>query len=215
VRVARTETPARPGRWTRNERRAQVAAVTLEVIACGGVQAATLGRIAEAAGVSTPSLYNHFSGRAEILEAAMDLLRDRVFAWLDSSSHPNVLERLRELIGRAHETQIAADHDWVLTPLFELVAAARGEGMTEQMGRRQLEVLKRFVDIIEEGKRQGTIRPDTDAETVAWSLMGLGWTKDFAALQGLDHFRTNGTAGKILEMIIRGIASESPPIPCP
>jgi hypothetical protein len=52
---------------------------------------------------------------------------------------------------------------------------------------------------------------DTDAETLARSLMGLGGTKDSAALLGLDHFRTNGTAGKILEMMIRGIASDPAP----
>jgi AcrR family transcriptional regulator len=208
VREARTETPVRPGRWTKKERRAQVATVALEIVAREGVQAATLGRIAKAAGVSTPSLYNHFSGRAEILETAMDLIRDRVFEWLDSSSNPNMLERLRDLAGRAHETRITADQDWVLTPLFELVAAARGEGLTEQMGRRQLEVLQKFVAIVEEGKKQGTIRPDADAEMVGWSLMGLSWTKDFAALQGLDHFITKGTADKILDAILRGIANE-------
>ena len=205
-----SRTPARRGRWTKKERRAQVAAVTLEIIAHEGVRAATLARIAEAAGIATPSLYNHFSGRTEILEAASDLLLERVLAWLDSSTNPNMLERLRELSGSIHERRILPDHDWVITPLFELTVAARAEGLTERMGRNQMVVLGRFVDIVEEGKKQGTIREDADAQVVGWSLMGLGWTKDFALLEGLDHFTRNGTAERILENVLDRIAAERP-----
>jgi AcrR family transcriptional regulator len=200
------QTPARRGRWTKAERRAQVAAVTLDIIGRDGVQGATLGRIAEAAGIAAPSLYNHFSGRKEILEAAADLLLDRVLAWLDSSSNPNMLERLRELGGSMHEARILPDREWVITPLFELAVAARAEGLTEQMGNNQLRVVQRFVDIVEQGKKQGTIREDADPGVVGWSLMGLGWTKDFALLQGLDEFIADGTSDQILENVLDRIA---------
>lgn len=203
-------TPVRRGRWTKDERRAQVAAVTLEIIAHEGVRATTLGRIAKAAGIATPSLYNHFSGRKEILEAASDLLLERVLAWLDSSTNPNMLERLRELAGSIHEARIGPNHEWVVTPLFELAAVARAEGLTERMGKNQLAVLQRFVDIVEEGKRQGTIREDADPRVVGWSLMGLGWAKDLALLQGLGQFITEGTAGRILDNVLEHIAAEKP-----
>jgi len=84
--MAKATIEARPGRWTGAERRRQVAAVALQVIARQGVQGATMGRIAEAAGISSPALYNHFSGRTELLEAATDILLERVLAWVDSSS---------------------------------------------------------------------------------------------------------------------------------
>jgi AcrR family transcriptional regulator len=201
---------ARPGRWTKTERRAQVAAVALEVIAREGVHAASLGRIAQAAGITAPSLYNHFSGRTEILEAASDLLLERVLAWIDSSTDPNMLVRLREIGGSIHESRIGTDQEWVITPLFELTSAARAEGLTEHMGRNQLTVLQKFMDIVEKGKRQGTIRQDADAEVVGWMMMSLGWAKDFALLQGLHQFVTEGTADRILERILGGIAAEAP-----
>ena len=80
------------------------------------------------------------------------------------------------------------------------------------MCRNQLTVLQRFVDIVEEGKRQGTIRPDADPEVVGWSLMSLGWAKDFATLQGLDKFVSEGTADKILDNILTRIAASPPRI---
>lgn len=73
-----------------------------------------------------------------------------------------------------------------------------------------MRVLQRFVDIVEEGKRQGTIRRDADPQVVGWSLMGLGWTKDFALLQGLDHFIADGTADKILDNVLDRIAAPRP-----
>jgi AcrR family transcriptional regulator len=212
MQVSAAKTLARRGRWTQKERRAQVAAVTLEIIGREGLRAASLGRIAEAAGITAPSLYNHFSGRTEILEAASDLLLERVLAWIDSSTNPNMLERLREIAGAIHERRISIDQEWVITPLFELTTAARAEGLTEHMGRNQLTVLQRFVDIVEEGKRQGTIRQDADPEVVGWSLMGLGWAKDFALLQGLGQFVTEGTADRILRNILNGIAATPPTI---
>jgi AcrR family transcriptional regulator len=201
------QTPARQGRWTKAERRAQVAAVTLDLIAREGVRGVTLGRIAEAAGIAAPSLYNHFSGRKEILEAAADLLLERVLAWLDSSSNPNMLARLREIGGSMHEARILPDREWVITPLFELAVAARAEGLTELMGRNQLRVLQRFIDLVDAGKMQGSVREDADPRVVGWSIMGLGWTKDFALLQGLDQFVADGTADTILDNILSRIAA--------
>jgi AcrR family transcriptional regulator len=202
---ARSE--ARPGRWTGTERRHQLATITLQVIAEHGVRGATVRRIAEAAGVSSPALYNHFSGRTELLEAACDILLDRVLAWVDSSTNPNMLERLHEIAGELHDSKITGDEGWLIVPLFELSAAARAEGLTERMSTNQLTVLQRFIDIIEEGKRQGTIRADADSEAVGWNLMGLRWTKDFALLEGLGQFITRGTAGRILNSIIDSIAA--------
>jgi AcrR family transcriptional regulator len=206
---ARSE--SRPGRWNGTERRNQLAAITLQVIAEHGVRGATVRRIAEAAGVSSPALYNHFSGRTELLEAACDILLERVLNWVDSSTNPNMLERLREIAGELHDSKITGDEGWLIVPLFELSAAARAEGLTERMSKNQLTVLQRFVDIVEEGKRQGTIRPDADSEAIGWNLMGLRWTKDFALLEGLGQFITRGTAGRILDGIIGSIAVRPEP----
>jgi AcrR family transcriptional regulator len=206
--MGEAKSEARPGRWTATERRHQLATVALQVIAEYGVRGATVRRIAEAAGVSSPALYNHFSGRTELLEAACDILLDRVLEWVDSSTNPNMLERLREIAGELHDSKITGDEGWLIVPLFELSASARAEGLTERMSENQLTVLQRFMDIVEEGKRQGTIRQDADAETVGWSLMGLRWAKDFALLEGLGRFITQGTAGRILDTVIDSIAMD-------
>jgi hypothetical protein len=75
------------------------------------------------------------------------------------------------------------------------------------MGRNQLRVLQRFIDLVDAGKMQGSVREDADPRVVGWSIMGLGWTKDFALLQGLDQFVADGTADTILDNILSRIAA--------
>ena len=95
-----------------------------------------MSRIAEAVGISGPALYKHFAGRTEILEAALDLLQQRVKSWLDSSDHPDAIERLRQL-GTRHVSTVVTDYEGVVAPLFEFVAASPRSHLKEQMGRRR------------------------------------------------------------------------------
>jgi AcrR family transcriptional regulator len=197
-------------RKTREERRTEIAAAALGIVGEYGVQGATMARIADVVGISGPALYKHFSGRAEILEAAMDLLLVRVVSWLDSSKNPNALERLREL-GHGHANTIAADYEGIVAPLFEFAAAGPRSHLSGQLARRQRAALGRFVAIVEEGQAQGTIRPDIDVQVTAWSLMGLTWIENLAALEGMEEFVTDGVSSRMLERILSEIAAADGP----
>ena len=193
-------------RKSRAERRAEIAAAALRIVGEYGVEGATMARIAGAVGISGPALYKHYSGRAEILEAAMDLLLVRVVSWLDLSKNPNALERLREL-GVQHSSTIATDYEGVVAPLFEFAAAGPRSHLSGQLAQRQRAALQRFVTIIEEGQRQGTIRRGIDVPVVAWSLMGLTWIENLAALEGMEEFVTDGVSGRMLDRILSDIAN--------
>ena len=194
-------------RKTREERRLEIADAALRIVGEYGVQGATMSRIAEDIGISAPALYKHFGGRTEILEAAMDLLQTRVTSWLDSSTSPDALERLRQL-GTRHISTIAADYEGVVAPLFEFVAASPRSDLKGQMGRRQRETLQRFIDILEDGQRQGSIRDNIDTLVVAWSLLGLTWIENVAMLEGVDEFITEGISTRMLEGILEDISTE-------
>ena len=198
----------RPGRWTKAERKRQIAAIALDLIATHGVQSLTLRQIASAAGISPPALYNHFSSRTEILIAVLDLIKDRVFEWIDSSRNPNIYERLRELAGSVHESKIVEHPESAILPLFELITAGRDEQLTEQLAQRQLATVQRLADIVDEGKKQGTIGKDVDSKVVAWSLLGFGYAKDVVLLQGVSSFVTDGIADKILDKLLRDVAAK-------
>jgi AcrR family transcriptional regulator len=201
-----TRVRPRAGRWTQANRQAQIAEITLELIGRYGVKGTTMERIARAAGISTPALYNHFAGKDQILEAAQEVLLARSLQWLHSSDNPNMLERLRELVGSMHQSRVAADPTWLVLPLFNFSVSTATADPAHQIGKGLEKVLERFVDIIEAGKDQGTIRKSADSKMVAWSLIGLGWTADFSAIQGHHQFVTDGTSVKILNWILSNIA---------
>jgi AcrR family transcriptional regulator len=197
-------------RKNHDERRAEIAGAALKIVGEYGVAGMTVARVAEEVGISGPALYKHFSGRTEILEAAMDLLLVRVVSWLDSSKNPDALERLREL-GAGHASTIASDYEGVVAPLFEFAAAGPRSQLSGQLAQRQRAALRRFVSIIEEGQAQGSIRPDIDVQVTAWSLMGLTWIENLAALEGMDEFVGDGISGRMLDRILTDITAGGGP----
>jgi len=189
-------------RMTSAERKRRLTAATLEVVAKKGVEGATTARIAEAAGISPAALYKHFATRKELLLAALDSLYDTIYEVLfESSSEPDVVERLRS-IGRLHSDLIVSGRGSFIYPLFEFLAAPPESGLREAQGIRQLEMIKVVAAIVEEGKAQGSIRPDVDSEQVAWALHAVWWAEDIAHLMGLDQFVTAGRSTTILNQVL-------------
>jgi AcrR family transcriptional regulator len=185
-------------------RKQQIVDVTLRLVAEHGVEGTTTSRIAAAAGVSEATLYRHFASRSEILIAALDHVYDDIFEVLNSSAQPNVPERLRD-ISRFHSGLVSSDTTGFVYPLFEFVAAPQNVGLREPLAQRQLIATEALARIVEEGKVQGTIRPEVDSDQVAWELVGVYWAEDIAYLMGLGHFVTGGRSGKMLERILESI----------
>ena len=64
------------------ERRARVVAVASELITKGGVEALTMSRVADGAGVTVPTVYNLVGNRDAVLTAVMDDAREGFLAKL-------------------------------------------------------------------------------------------------------------------------------------
>ncbi|OLF54543.1 TetR/AcrR family transcriptional regulator [Pseudomonas chlororaphis] len=84
-----SETPSPRRRLSREERLHQLLEVAWQLIGAEGTEALTLGRLAEAAGVTKPVVYDHFVSRAGLLAALyqdFDARQTRLMdAALDSS----------------------------------------------------------------------------------------------------------------------------------
>jgi TetR/AcrR family transcriptional regulator, fatty acid metabolism regulator protein len=189
------------------DRKHAITSATLVVVASDGLEGATTARIAEAAGLSPAALYKHFATRRELLIAALDSLYDHIYETLfGSTSDPDVLERLRK-IGRLHSDLIASGKGSFIYPLFEFLAAPPESGLREAQGERQLQMINLLAAIVEEGREQGSIRPEVDSEQLAWALHAVWWAEDISHLMGLDQFVTAGRSTTILNDIFARIAN--------
>jgi AcrR family transcriptional regulator len=194
-------------RMTSAETKKRLIAAALEVVANEGVGGATTSRIAAAAGLSQAALYKHFATRKELMLAALDSLYDTIHdVVLELSTEADVYERLRG-IGRLHSDLVVSGRGNFIYPLFEFLAAPTESGLREAQGVRQLQMVQAVAAIVEEGKKQGTIRPDVDSEQVAWALHALWWAEDISHLMGLDQFVTAGRSTTLLNQLLGPVAS--------
>jgi|WetSurMetagenome_2_1015567.scaffolds.fasta_scaffold274590_2 AcrR family transcriptional regulator len=196
-------------RITSEATKKRLTAATLEVVGKEGVEGATTARIAEAAGLSPAALYKHFATRNDLLLAAIDSLYDTIYeVVIESSSEPNVLERLRS-IGRLHSDLIVSGRGSFIYPFIEFLASPPESGLREAQGVRQLQMIQAVAAIVEEGKAQGSIAMDVDSEQVAWQLHAVWWAEDISHLMGLDQFVTAGRSSTILNNVLGRLPNRS------
>lgn len=194
-------------RLTGSERRRQIVEVILDLVSRHGVQGVTIARIAAGAGVTQAALYAHFASREEMLRAAVEALYERVAEVITSSDEPDVMLRLRN-IGGFHSGLVSSGTNAFIHPLFEFLAAPPETGLREALGAKQRQVIETFAAIVEEGKAQGSIKVDVDAQQVAWELHGVYWAEDVSHLMGLTEFVTSGRSAIMLERLLASIAAD-------
>ena len=186
--VNRVRNSIRP---TREQRQGQIAEVTLKLVARYGVQGATISRISSGVGLTRSALYRFFPNREAMLEAALDLLVERVPRWIDQSSGSDVFEHLMDM-GRQHAPLGRAEFESFVRPWFQFIAGSSEEQMKNDLAKRQLGFVRDFAVLVE-GERDGSIREDVDSTQIAWSLMmwgraamspwSLGWSKRWASIR--------------------------------
>ena len=163
-------------------------------------------RIATAVGVTEGALYRHFESKEEILKAASAAMRERAFQWIRTSKNPDVLQRLRETWA-AHASYMSGDTQGLFFMPFAFITSDPDLGLREHTRdghRRNIELL---AGIIDEGKLQGSIRPDVDSRLVAWQFMRLAWAEDISMLMGLDQAENADVSAETLEQLLSNITA--------
>jgi len=191
------------------ERREQIIKVTLRVVARHGVQDATNARIAKAAGISEKMLYVHFGSRKKLLIAALNAAFDQAASVLDAGDETNAVDRLRAA-GRAKWGTLtrAKDGNGFVYPLYEFLATPPEAGFRDHVLAKQQAVLDRFTEIIEQGIRDETVRPDVDSTQVAWELLAIFMSQDLWYLSGFDESKSTGRSAVMLERLLRDSSIE-------
>ncbi len=167
-----------------------------------------MSRIADEVGISNAALYRHFSSRDDILIAAHDSLVERVFGWLKSSEAPDIVDRLREL-GRAHAKVFSRDIEGFNAPMFQFISWLPKDRIREHVIRRRIEMLRWYADLVEEGKEQGSIRPDIDTDIIVAELFAWIWWEDLSYLEGVDTDVTLVASAEMLARLLDRIDSRA------
>jgi TetR/AcrR family fatty acid metabolism transcriptional regulator len=189
-----------------DERREQIVAAVLEVVAEYGVPEATISRIAKAADVSEGTLYVYFDSRKEMLLAALGSILNEMYRLIDSGRGPDALARLRN-IEEIHSGEMTAARGLLAYPWFEFIAAGPQVGIRDAVAETHRSAYKHLKKIIEDGKAKGTIRADADPDRLAWGFYTVLWAENIACMMGMKEYLADGHSAYILNLILSDAAS--------
>jgi AcrR family transcriptional regulator len=185
-----------------DQRREQIIAAVIRVVAEYGVPEATVSRIAEAAGVSEGTLYVYFDNRTDMLLTALDSIRSEMHELIDDSVGSDALDRMRN-IGKAHTEMTRTNHAGFTYPWFEFIAAGPQVGLRESVAQTHKSASRRLKKIIEEGQANGEIRADIDPDELTWGFYTVVWAENMACLMGLTDYVERGHAARVLDLILK------------
>lgn len=193
-------------RKTKQVRQREIVDAAVHLIGRYGVQGTTVSRIAAAVGISRGALYQHFPNREAVLEAALAHWSELTSAWLKEPSEADVLTRLAKM-GEAHSEWALSEYNTFIRPFFQLISSNRPGRLAQSIVQRQQQDFQYLLELVEEGKRQGTLSSDAESGDIAWTLLLHAWGEDVARLLGVDRFITEGASGRILKRALESYRS--------
>ncbi|MDI6105761.1 TetR/AcrR family transcriptional regulator [Actinoplanes sp. NEAU-A12] len=161
--------PRRGPTFTERARRAQLVAVTVDLIARHGYQRCSLQRIADAAGITKAAVIYHFTSKDAVIRAAYSSviasLTEQVGAAVESARTPAaaVEAYLRAMLGH-----MAANPSHVRV----IVEALDGQNDTGIEDRRSPARWQPLAALIDAAAAAGEYRPDVDSRVLAIILGG-------------------------------------------
>ena len=154
-------------------RQEQIAVAALELVAERGMKALQVADIARRVGVVPSAIYRHYKSKGDILDTVLQLvgqrLQENVLGVCDETS--DALQRLELLLMR---------HAKLLTTYRAIQSVIFSEeiyGGTSEQRNKAASIVKPYMRaimrIVSEGQKDGAIRDDLRARTVAVMVMGI------------------------------------------
>jgi hypothetical protein len=115
-------------------------------------------------------------------------------------------------MGARHSSFAVAEFDRFVRTNVEFMANSGDSSIGEQVRERHLKTLQMFVELVEKGKRDGSIRQDVESEDVAWALLTFAWAEDLALSMGLTGFISTGASVRNFRRTLADIGAVATPV---
>lgn len=154
-------------------RQEQIANAALAIIAQQGLQRMNVASVARRVGLVPSAIYRHYRGKDEVLDAVLELVRDRLLDNVRAvtTETSDAIERLRCLL-RLH-VSLLTQQPGILRVVFSEDVYAGTPARRARVFRTVKAYLKGVEDIVRQGQAAKTIKPDLDAPTIALMFLGL------------------------------------------
>jgi AcrR family transcriptional regulator len=154
-------------------RQEQIVQAALSLLAGHGLKGLNMGRLARRIGLVPSAIYRHFKNKDEVLDAVLDLIRNRLLSNVRAvyAETPDSLERLRRLLMR--HIQLIRENEAIPRIIFS-EEVYFGDPERRAKLRNIIEgYLEKVQEILLHGQQEGRIRTDADAKTLSVMFLGL------------------------------------------
>ena len=154
-------------------RQEQIAQAAVDLVGSQGMKGLSMGGVARRLGLVPSALYRHFRSKDQIIDAILDLLRERLLGNVagvcQETSDP--LERLQRVLMR--HIKLIRENQGLIRVIF---SEEVHHGHPERKAR-VYKTIKGYLDalaeIVHQGQQEGVIRPDVDPGTISVMFLGL------------------------------------------
>jgi AcrR family transcriptional regulator len=189
-------------------RKKQIAQAALSLVSSQGLKGLSVAGIASRVGLVPSAIYRHFKNKEQVIDAILDLIRERLLANVKvvTEETEDVLERLRRLL--MLHIQLIRQNQGIMRVVFSEEVM---NGPLERKTRVQAMVetyLEAVAEVVRQGQEEGVCQRDLEASSV--SVAFLGMIQPAAILWHLSagKFDLTGHAERAWEIFLKGI---SPP----
>jgi TetR/AcrR family transcriptional regulator, fatty acid metabolism regulator protein len=155
-----------------SRRQKEIINAAIKLIGEGGIQALTIKNLSTEVGVAESALYRHFKSKWEVLNALLDFLSSFIVSHYEDvhELQVNSIKKIEIMI--TGQLKLFAEN-----PPYAIVILSDGLYKNEMtLYSKIFSVMERaksiFINIIDEGQRNGEIRKDISSEQLAFIILG-------------------------------------------
>ena len=155
-----------------SRRQKEIINAAIKLIGEGGIQALTIKNLSKEIGVAESALYRHFKSKTEVIETLLDFLGSFIISHYENvhKLKASSFEKIEKMI--SGQLKIFADN-----PPYAIVILSDGLYKNEKsLYSKIFSIMERakstFINIIDEGQRNGEIRKDVSSEQLAFIILG-------------------------------------------
>jgi len=154
-------------------RREQIAEAALAIVAGQGVRRLSMATVARRVGLVPSGIYRHFTGKAAMLDAVLDLLEKRIADNVDAACREtdDPLQQLRGVLIR--HVRFIREGRALPRILFSDAVHSGDPQRKQRIGAIIMGYAERLAEIMRRGQAQGQIRPEVDPSTAAMMFFGM------------------------------------------
>jgi AcrR family transcriptional regulator len=154
-------------------RREEIILAALTLVANQGVKSMTVERISSIVGIVPSAIYRHFTNKAEILQAVVGLIGERMrnnILEVNKENH-NSLYAIRKVLMR--QVQLIMEFSAIPQILFSEEVYRENPSLKAKLFQMINNFLSELSTMVERGQQDGYIRTDMDARNIAVMFLGL------------------------------------------